>query len=185
MDMKSNQSSFLELNNDLEFYSLVNQAFLPEENFEIEYKSGQGGFPNELWKTYSAFANTNLGFIIIGVKESKNKLIVEGLSDKQIEHYQKEFWNNCNNPKTISINLLTNEDITVVPFEGKKLLIIRVPFANRTDRPVHLTKNPFGNTYKRNHEGDYKCTDFEVKRMIADSTADLRRDNAILEGFDG
>jgi len=42
-----------------------------------------------LWKTYSAFANTNLGFIIIGVKEYKNKLIVEGLSDKQIDSYQK------------------------------------------------------------------------------------------------
>lgn len=50
-------------------------------------------------------------------------------------------------------------------------------------RPVYLTRNPFGNTYKRNHEGDYRCTDDEVKRMLADSSAELKRDSLILEYY--
>ena len=182
--MESKQLSLFEFNDDLSFYSLVNDAFLPDENFEIEYKSGKGGFPQaELWKSYSAFANSNLGFIILGVKEKRDKLIIEGLTDKQIDDYQKEFWNNCNNPNTVSRNILSNKDIRVVEVKTKKLLVIRVPFASRTERPVYLTKNPFGNTYKRNHEGDYRCTDDEVKRMLADSASELRRDSLILEGF--
>lgn len=172
--MESEQLTLFELDNDFNFYSLVNEAFLPNENFEIEYKSGKKGFPKELWKTYSAFANTNLGFIIIGVKEYKNKLIVEGLSDKQIDSYQKEFWNNCNNRNKVSHNLLSNKDVLAHSLGDKKLLIIRVPFANRTERPVYLKTNPFGNTYKRNYEGDYKCTDDEVRRMIADSAPQLK-----------
>ena len=58
-----------------------------------------------------------------------------------------------------------------------------MPFASRTERPVYLTRNPFGNTYKRNHEGDYRCTDDEVKRMLADSSAELKRDSFILEHY--
>jgi predicted HTH transcriptional regulator len=71
----------------------------------------------------------------------------------------------------------------VLEIKGKKLLVLKIPFASRTERPVYLTRNPFGNTYKRNHEGDYRCTDEEVKRMLADSSAELKRDSVILENF--
>ncbi len=182
--MTAKQLELFDVNDDFNFYFLINKIFFPEENFEIEYKSGLKGFPKELWKTYSAFANTNTGFIIIGVKEHRNGFIIEGLSDEQIENYKREFWNNCNNPNTVSRNLLTNNDVKVVTFNHKDLLVIRVPFASRTERPVFLTRNPFGNTYKRNHEGDYRCTDDEVKRMLADSASELKRDGLILEEFD-
>ena len=182
--MTAKQLELFDVNDDFNFYFLINKNFFPEENFEIEYKSGLKGFPKELWKTYSAFANTNTGFIIIGVKEHRNGFIIEGLSDEQIENYKREFWNNCNNPNTVSRNLLTNNDVKVVTFNHKDLLVIRVPFASRTERPVFLTRNPFGNTYKRNHEGDYRCTDDEVKRMLADSASELKRDGLILEEFD-
>lgn len=181
--MESSQLSLFEFNDDLSFYSLMDESFLPNESFEIEYKSGKGGFPKELWKSYSAFANTGLGFIIIGIKEKKDKLIVEGLTDGQIEEYQKEFWSNCNNPNTVSKNILNNNDILTIKIQTKKLLVIRVPFASRTERPIYLTRNPFGNTYKRNHEGDYRCTDDEVRRMIADSASTLKRDSLIIENF--
>ena len=96
---------------------------------------------------------------------------------------KKTFWNDCNNPNTVSINLLENKDIRTLEIADKKVLIFRIPFARRTERPVFLTRNPFGNTYKRNHEGDYRCTEDEVKRMIADSSGVLKRDSIILENF--
>lgn len=127
---------------------------IPTSEFEeVEYKSGAGGFPNELWKTYSAFANTNSGLIVIGVKEKNNLFTVEGLTDEQINKYKQQFWNECNNPNKVNRNLLSNDDIKVVKWNGKQVLVIKVPFASRTERPVYLTKNPFSNTYKRNHEG--------------------------------
>ena len=181
--MTSNQLNLFDLDDELSIYSLLVSNILPNENFEVEYKSASLGFPRDFWKSYSAFANTATGIIVLGVKEKKEEFIIEGLTDEQISRYQKQFWDECNNPNTVNINLLSNTDIHVVEVKDKNLLTFRIPFATRTERPVYLTRNPFGNTYKRNHEGDYRCTDDEVKRMLADSSAELKRDGVILENF--
>jgi len=181
--MSDKQLSLFDIDDQFSIFSLLNEEFLPNEYFEIEYKSGKNGFPKEMWKSYSAFANTNTGIIVIGVSEKKRELKIEGLTEDQIEKYKKQFWGECNNPNTISRNLLTNDDVRVVTIKEKNLLVFRIPFASRTERPVYLTRNPFGNTYKRNHEGDYRCTDDEIKRMLADSSAELKRDSLILEDF--
>ena len=181
--MREKQLDLFSFDDEYSIFSLIQDEFLPEEYYEIEYKSGKEGFPKELWKSYSAFANTNTGIIVIGVKDKRGILSIEGLSDEQITKYKKQFWDDCNNPNTVSKNLLKNEDIKVITIKGNQLLAIRVPFAQRTERPVYLTRNPLGNTYKRNHEGDYRCTDDEVKRMMADSSAELKRDSLILENF--
>jgi len=161
----------------------IEGGFQKNESYDLEYKSAQGGFPKEFWKSYSAFANTNAGLIVLGIKEIKGALVIEGLSDDQTEAYKKQFWDECNNPNKVSINLLDNNDVRIAEYQGKKLLVFRIPFAGRTQRPVYLTKNPFGNTFKRNHEGDYCCTDDEVKRMLADSSTVLKRDSLILEHY--
>lgn len=181
--MKEIQLNLFDSDDENTIYSLINKEFLPEEYQEIEYKLGKDGFPKELWKTYSAFANTNSGIIIIGVRDKNGVFSIEGLTDEQISSYKKQFWDECNNPNTVSVNLLTNNDVNVIEVKSKKLLLIRVPFAPRTQRPVYLTRNPFGNTYKRNHEGDYRCTDNEVRRMLADGGTELKRDNLILDNY--
>lgn len=55
------------------------------EDHLIEAKSAKGGFPDNFWETYSAFANTDGGTILLGVEETHDHVLYmqEGLADAQ------------------------------------------------------------------------------------------------------
>ena len=76
-----------------------------EENAEIEYKSALGGIPASLWESYSAFANTNGGIIVLGIKEKDNKFQLDGLSKETVLKYKKNCWDIAHNRGKVSICL--------------------------------------------------------------------------------
>lgn len=53
-----------------------------------------------------------------------------------------------------------------------------------SEEHVHLTLTPFGHTYKRRDEGDYLCSDDEIKQMYSDAN-NMRAsaDSRILRGY--
>jgi ATP-dependent DNA helicase RecG len=156
------------------------------ETDELEFKAaqgqnGKGEVPKDFWETYSAFANTNGGTVLLGIQENKDySFNVLGIKD--IQKVQKTLWDLFNDKNKISVNLLSNKDVRVESVEGKNVLVITVPRATRHQRPVYIGTNPLSGTYRRNGEGDYKCDGEAVKRMIAEAQIDAR-DHEILEGF--
>src|SRR5690606_17140152 len=95
----------------------------------------------------------------------------------------KELFDCLNNRQKVSVNLLDDSVVREVQLDGHTLLVIDIPRANRKQRPVHLTGNPFGgHTYRRLNEGDCPVSDEEVRRMIAEQVEDSR-DDRILQGY--
>ena len=151
-----------------------------EENHERECKLAEGGLPESIWETYSAFANTDGGTILLGVKEYRDSFLVNGLTDRQIAKYQKNFWSVLNDRNKISKNILLNHHVKIVVYEGKNLLQIDVPAADRHDKPVYIGTDPMKGTYRRDYEGDFLCTEAAVRAMFADQR-DISVDSEILE----
>jgi len=139
------------------------------ENNRLEVKKAREGLPNSLWETYSSMANCYGGIILLGVTEREDgSFATTGLKD--IEKLKKDFWNNINNSRKVSINLLTDDDLEDYEIHGDVVMAIHVPRATREEKPVYINDNLFGGTFRRNGEGDYHCTPGEVRAMLRDQT---------------
>lgn len=160
---------------------ILNAASIGEGD-DWEFKSAKGGLPGNLWSTYSAMANTEGGTIVLGVAETDRSAKLDGLQLALAQHHQKELWDLLHNRNKVSANVLQPGDIKVLMHGTVAFVVMRIPRATRTQRPIHTGTTPFGNTWRRYHEGDYKCSDAEVRRMLADAE-DIRPDQRILDGF--
>lgn len=138
------------------------------ENNRIEAKKALGGLPKSIWETYSAFANTYGGIILLGVEERADKsLHPVDLPDP--DRLIREFWDIVNNPNKTSVNILSAGDVFVQEVDGAHIVVIRVPRAERSYKPVYVDGNPLC-TYRRNGEGDYRCTREEYQAMVRDAS---------------
>ena len=154
-----------------------------KEGAEVEFKSALGGFPGSFWETYSAFANTKGGVIVLGVKEKNHRFTPDGFTDEQVDKYKKTFWDCANNKGKVSHCLLMDKDVIEGEFDGKKVLVFVIPRAPFDVKPVYINGNP-NQAFKRNHEGDYLCTKDEISRMFADAMVLTNpQDSRILKNF--
>ena len=173
----------IEVRNITDFNDYLESLLTQNESDDLEFKSAAGGFPGSFWDTYSAFANTDGGTIVLGVQEKKGKFYLDNLTEEQIEKYRKDFWNNVNNTSTISRNLMQKEDVVIGNYKGFAFMLFFVPRTPRELRPVYRTNEPYKGTYKRNYEGDYRCTEREVQRMFADADDSRPADSRILKNY--
>lgn len=134
--------------------------------------------PSSIWESYSAFANTYGGTILLGVSETNNKeLIPTGLTEVEANALVKSFWDTIHSDK-VSVNLLTDKHVRIENINNSYVVVIDVTQASRFDKPVHLNNNLYL-CYRRDHEGDYKCSKSEVHNMVRDNDITSQDSNIV------
>ena len=127
-------------------------------------------------QSYSAFANTYGGLILLGINEDLNepdlskRFTITGVNNAR--KIRIDFWNLVNNAEKVNINLLNESDVETIEIDGKTVIAIHVPRADSSVRPVYINNNMMRGTYRRNHEGDYHCPEEVVKMMVRDAFAE-------------
>lgn len=162
-------------------FDLSNFNKYKEDNC-LEVKKAESGLPISLWESYSSFANSNGGVIILGVGERQDgSWYTTGL--KNVDKLKRNFWNIIHDTKKVSINLLSDKNVESYEVDGDLVLVINVPRAKREQKPVYINNDLFGGCYRRDWEGDYHCSKAEIKGMLRDA-ADETEDMKIVEQFD-
>ena len=155
------------------------------ERITLECKDSRSEISKSVWETYSSFANTCGGVILLGVEEHMSEVNIEKrftFTDiKNPEIRIKEFWDTINSSK-VSVNILLDDNVGYCDVDGHTVIWIEVPQADYKYKPVYINENPMKGSFKRNHEGDYHCTEEEVKAMLRDAS-DSGIDGGLLDGF--
>ena len=155
------------------------------ERISFECKKAENNIPKSVWETYSSFANTIGGIIVLGITENikfageANHFEITGITNPQ--KLRKEFFDTLNSNK-VNRNILTDSDVEIIDYEGVSLMCITVSQADYRQRPIYINGNMMNGAFKRNYEGDYHCTEEDVKAMIRDAN-DSGNDGILIEHY--
>lgn len=147
-----------------------------KESAQVEFKlaggrDGTGQLPEDMWETYSAFANTLGGEIILGVREDKGQFTIEGIINPM--PMLSEIWEILNDPNKVSLNVLAPTDVQIIEIQSKKLIRLHVPVVDKSLRPIYLGQDPFSGSYFRVGDADMRASHEQVKQMGERAGIDL------------
>jgi len=132
---------------------------------DIEFKEASFAVPRDVYTTVSAFANTEGGYLVFGVKWHDGSYEIVGVIE--VDNVQNAFLNTIRAGNKLS---------AFVPVQASKVddpkgtvLIFFIPEAARKDKPIHLNKN-LRESYIRRGGSDQHCTDEEIRRFVRDAT---------------
>ena len=164
----------------------INNLLRFGERIQLEVEKAESDIPETIWETYSSFANTQGGYILLGIfgdlkePDLSKRFIVTGVKDAR--RILSDFWNIINSDK-VSANILRDEDTEIVDVDGKNVVSIHVPQADYRQKPIYINGNVFRNTLKRTLEDDYHCTENEIRGMIHDAS-ESGSDGMLIENYD-
>ncbi len=83
-------------------------------------KDGKGEIPKDFWPTYSAMANMHGGVVVFGVREKAGSFSVAGIV--HADKIRTDLFNTLNNSGKVSVNLISDDDVSILNLEGKTRL---------------------------------------------------------------
>lgn len=166
--------------NKINFVESVKAMLKERENIHLEFKLASYGKSDSMWETYSAFANTKGGFIILGVRD-ENGFAKEFVDITNPSMVKNKILNEANNKSVVNVNLLNDDDIEIVNIDNRNILVIHVKEADSIQKPIYL-KGLIDNTYIRKGEGDQKADINSIRYFL--TFANGPTDTALLDNYD-
>ncbi|MGT2333558.1 AlbA family DNA-binding domain-containing protein [Staphylococcus aureus] len=106
----------------MEYFNIYGLELRCIEKVNIEYKKSRKGLSNDIWSTYSAFANTEGGTIYLGIEEKKieDKKVFVSVGVEDPEKMIEDFWNALYGRSKVSQNILSNKDVNLLILKIKR-----------------------------------------------------------------
>ena len=101
---------------------------------DVEFKEAQKAVPRNAYETVSAFANTDGGYLVFGVRKNGQDFEVVGVLD--VDKVQSDFLTTLRQPSKLSAIVGVHEDLK--KYGASDLLIFFVPEVHRAQKPVFL-----------------------------------------------
>ena len=142
---------------------------LSGEHTQLECKEAGDKLPKSFWDTYSAFANTKGGIVLLGIREDKSSggFEVSGVSNPT--EMVKNLHDTLSNRSKVNRDVLLSDSIEIIQdISGKKVVLVYIPECPTKEKPVYLNQNQ-QNTYLRKGESDIKASEEELNTLLRDS----------------
>ncbi|MBR3160769.1 MAG: putative DNA binding domain-containing protein [Atopobiaceae bacterium] len=152
------------------------------EDQHLEFKESAFDVPDDVWESYSAFANTEGGEIVLGVTENDDHTFtVTGVVEP--DRLVTDFWTTVRNRQKVDRDVLFADSVRAAKVQGLDVIIINVPRAERGEKPVKVKtrKDKQFTAWIRRGSSDVRATKDDLRQMDYDNAE--RADRAALDGF--
>ena len=152
---------------------LIERLKRPEWS-DAEFKQARTGVPKRAYEAASAFANTEGGMIVFGVRDREGDIEVVGVD--RADKVQNEFLSTVRSGRKLSREIEVSAEMIEV--DGKTVLAFFIPESPRERKPVYLDGNP-GRTFVRRGGCNERCRTSEMEAFLRDAAED-RYDSRVM-----
>ena len=131
---------------------------------DVEFKEARRDVPKSAYETVSAFANTEGGWLVFGVRDGEGGFEVVGVLE--VDKVQNDFLSVLRSGQKLNRVVAVRERL--IEHDEKTLLVFHIPEARRQDKPVYLGGD-IRKSFIRRGAGDERCTQVEIERLLRDA----------------
>jgi ATP-dependent DNA helicase RecG len=133
---------------------------------EVEFKEARSNVPKSSYETVSAFANTEGGHLVFGVRKEGPDFEIVGVLD--VDKVQNDFITSLNPPKVSKVIEVREY---LLKQGNEDLIIFYIPESSRVDKPVYLDGD-LRRSFIRKGGCDVRCSPEELKRFLNDAASE-------------
>ena len=146
-----------------ELLALLNKP----EGVNLEFKKARDDVPDNVYRTVSAFANTDGGWLIFGISDEGVPHNITGVTPDKVDEVQGAFLSALNSDNKLSTRIEARPYHYEI--EGKHVLAFYISEAQRHEKPVYLDGDLLNKSYFRRGASTERMQEHQLKRFIHDT----------------